>query len=497
MLRPWDLQIVIERGPVPAWSQIADALIEAIRRGRLAPGTALPGTRVLAERLNVNRKTVGQAYEELIAQGWLTAEATRGTFVSAMLPIVEAETITASATVQRKAFELRGAAPDLVVSLTGPEILRFDDGTPDTRLMPAELVARAYRRALLGRARRNHLGYGDPRGTLALREAVAGMLRADRGLNCSADNICITRGSQMGIYLAAKLLAGPGDDVGIEALSYPPARAAFVAAGAEIVRIGLDAQGMQMEALEAICRAKALRAIYITPHHQFPTTVVLPQQRRLQLLALADQFGFAIIEDDYDHEFHFGHRPMLPLASAHGFERLIYIGSLSKLFSPSLRIGYLVAAEDVVDRAAAEIMLIDRQGDPVTEAAAAELMVTGALKSHTRKVLRIYAQRRELLAKLLTEQLHGDAEFTLPLGGLAVWVNFADNIDVTRSAKAALQLGLEFTPGQRFATNGVTTNGARLGFAGLDDQELKRAVERLAEAVRTSPRRDAPSELTR
>jgi GntR family transcriptional regulator/MocR family aminotransferase len=491
MLRPWDLKIVLERGPVPAWSQIADALIEAIRRGRLAPGTALPGTRVLAERLNVNRKTVGQAYEELVSQGWLTAEATRGTFVSAMLPIVEQHTITAMAP-RGPAFELRGKAPDLAVSLTGSDILRFDDGTPDTRLMPAELLARAYRRALLARARRNELGYGDPRGTSALREAVAAMLRADRGLNCTAENICITRGSQMAIYLAAKLLAGPGDQVGIEALSYPPARAAFVATGARIVRIGVDGQGMRVEDLEALCREGSLRAIYITPHHQFPTTVVLPQQRRLQLLALADQFGFAIVEDDYDHEFHFGHRPMLPLASAHGFERLIYIGSLSKLFSPSLRIGYLVAAEDVVARAAAEIMLIDRQGDPVGQAAAAELMVTGALKSHTRKVLRIYAQRRELLASLLSERLSADAEFTLPLGGLAVWVNFAQQIDVAALAAAALRLGLEITPGQRFATNGMVTNGARLGFAGLDDQEMKRAVETLADAVRTSPRRDGP-----
>jgi GntR family transcriptional regulator/MocR family aminotransferase len=491
MLRPWDLKIELERGPVPAWSQIADALIEAIRRGRLAPGTALPGTRVLADRLNVNRKTVGQAYEELIAQGWLTAEPTRGTFVSAMLPIVEPETITAKPLIG-PALELRGNPPDLEVSFTGSDILRFDDGTPDTRLMPAELVARAYRRALLARARRNQLGYGDPRGTISLREAVAAMLRADRGLHCTADNICITRGSQMGIYLAAKMLAGLGDQVGIEALSYPPARAAFVAAGARIVRVGLDGQGMRVEELEALCREGHLRAIYITPHHQFPTTVVLPQQRRLQLLALADQFGFAIIEDDYDHEFHFGHRPMLPLASTHGFDRLIYIGSFSKLFSPSLRIGYLVAAEDVVARAAAEIMLIDRQGDPVTEAAAAELMVTGVLKSHTRKVLRIYAQRRETLAALLSTHLPDDVEFSLPLGGLAVWVNFAANIDVPAVAAAAIRLGLEFTPGQRFATNGTVTNGARLGFAGLDDQELKRAVDRLAEAVRTSPRRDGP-----
>jgi GntR family transcriptional regulator/MocR family aminotransferase len=484
MLRPWDLQIVLDRtGTQPAWQQIETTIIDAIRRGRLSPGAALPGTRDLAARIGVNRKTVQQAYDELAAQGWLTMQATRGTFVSAMLPLMEHQVTPPGASPGPGNFELRRAAPELPVIMPEPGIIRFDDGTPDTRLMPAELVARAYRRALLEAARRNRLGYGDPRGSLVLRDAVAAMLRADRGLDCTAENICITRGSQMAIYLAARLLAQEGDTVAIESLSYPPAREAFAAAGAEIVSVGLDEQGMRLDELEALCRRAPVRAIYVTPHHQFPTTIVLPQQRRIQLLALAEQYGFAIVEDDYDHEFHFSHRPMLPLASAHGFSRLLYIGSLSKLLSPSLRIGYLVAAEPVINRAAAEIMLIDRQGDPVTEAAAAELMTTGALKSHTRKVLRIYAQRREFLAETLRARLGDAVAFLLPQGGLALWVNFAAGIDVPALAARALARGAGITPGQAFATNSHKTNGARLGFGSLDEPELLAAVERLAKVI--------------
>ncbi len=483
MLRPWDLRIALERGAAsPAWQQIATAVIDAIRQGRLQPGTALPGTRELAGRVGVNRKTVQQSYDELIAQGWLTAEATRGTFVSVMLPLLGPDTVPAAAP-RAAAFALRGQAPGLGFDAPRPGLLRFDDGTPDTRLMPAELVARAWRRALLERSRGNRLGYGDPRGSAVLREAVAAMLRADRGLNCDADNICITRGSQMAIYLAARLLAGPGDRVVFEALSYPPARAAFRAAGAAIASIGLDEHGADMAGLEALCRAGPVRAIYTTPHHQFPTTVVLPQQRRLQLLGLAEQYGFAIIEDDYDHEFHFAHRPMLPLASAHGWERLLYIGSLSKLLSPSLRIGYLVAAPEVVDRAAAEIMTIDRQGDPVTEAAAAELMTSGALKSHTRKVLRIYAERRECLAAALAAELGAAVRFTAPQGGLALWLTFANGIDAAGLAKAAMAQGVGFTPGQAFASETEVVNGARLGFGSLDETELREAVLRLKRAL--------------
>ena len=485
MLRPWDLRIELDReAAVPAYLQIAHTIMEAIRRGRLPPGSALPGTRDLAALVGVNRKTVQQSYEELIAQGWLTTEAKRGTFVSALLPLVETQAASKTPRAASANFQLRRTAPNLPYVPVPPGTLQFDDGAPDTRLMPAALVARAYRRALLEGSRRNRLGYGDPRGSLVLRQAVADMLNADRGLNCTADNICITRGSQMGIYHAARLLAQAGDTVVVEALSYPPAREAFQAAGASIVSVGLDESGMKIDELEACCRTHRVRAVYVTPHHQFPTTVVMPPERRIRLLALAEQYNFAIVEDDYDHEFHFTHRPMLPLASEHGWGRVLYIGSLSKLLSPSLRIGYIAGAEAVVQRAAAEIMLIDRQGDPVTEAAAAEIMTSGALKSHTRKVLRIYAQRRECLAEALTEKLGGIVDVTLPQGGLALWVNFAANIDLGALAGAMQANKVGLTSGQAFATNGYKTNGARLGFGSMNEAELRDAVGRLSRVFR-------------
>ena len=239
---------------------------------------------------------------------------------------------------------------------------------------------------------------------------------------------------------------------------------------------------MKIDELEAVCKAHKVRAVYVTPHHQFPTTVVMPPERRIRLLALAEQYNFAIVEDDYDHEFHFTHRPMLPLASAHGWGKLMYIGSLSKLLSPSLRIGYIAGAEAVVQRAAAQIMMIDRQGDPVTEAAAADIMGSGALKSHTRKVIRIYAERRECLAQALHRELGEKMEVTLPQGGLALWVNFQAGIDLAGLSKAMGRQRVLVTPGQAFATNGHKTNGARLGFGSMNEAELQEAVSRLKKA---------------
>ncbi|HEX3973341.1 MAG TPA: PLP-dependent aminotransferase family protein, partial [Stellaceae bacterium] len=296
--------------------QIAHALIVEIRRGRLTPGSALPGTRELAESLDVNRKTIVQAYDELTAQGWVATDRTRGTFVSSELPQIgegnngKTQTAASRRMPEKPDFRLAGTAPALPLLLPDANLLTFDDGAPDTREVPVAALARAYRSALTRAARRNRLGYGDPRGSLELREAVSTMLNVDRGLSTTPDNICLTRGSQMAIFLTARILAGAKDTVVVEELSYPPARESFRAAGAEIVAIGLDAQGMKLEQLEEICRKKRVRAVYVTPHHQFPTTVLMKPDRRLRLLALAEQFGFAIVEDDYDHEFHFVHQPM-------------------------------------------------------------------------------------------------------------------------------------------------------------------------------------------
>jgi GntR family transcriptional regulator/MocR family aminotransferase len=486
MLRPWDFKIVIRRNSKAAvFLQIAHALIDEIKRGRLAPGTALPGSRELAESLEINRKTVIQAYAELEAQGWVTSEKTRGTFVSAHLPEISAKESRRGRIPERPDFRMVGNPPNIPLILPEKNMLVFDDGAPDTRQIPVDALARAYRNALGRRVGRGRLGYGDPRGTTELRAAISNMLNMDRGLTTTPDNICLTRGSQMAIYLAARILAGPGDTVVMEELSYPPAREAFRYAGAEVVAVGLDGQGMRVDELEKICRKKRVRAVYVTPHHQFPTTVLMKPDRRMRLLALAAQFGFAIVEDDYDHEFHFVHQPMLPLASADMSGKVVYIGSLSKILSPSLRLGYLVGPKSFIDRAASEIMMIDRQGDPATEGAVSELIDSGELHRHTRKVMKLYGERREFFAGLLKSLFGNLIEFTLPDGGLAFWVTFKDT-DLDRLSSAAARHGVTILPANAFITTPRPVHSARLGFASMDMVELKKATQRLRIALDNS-----------
>jgi GntR family transcriptional regulator/MocR family aminotransferase len=489
VLRPWHFSIEIRRESRTApYLQIALAIIEEIRRGRLAPGSALPGTRDLAKVLQVNRKTVVLAYEELIAQGWLVAERTRGTFVSPTLPTAKPASFAYRPTPNggmptSPDYRLPGLTINIPVLLPEAGMLVFDDGAPDTRLVPVDQLARAYRRALVSCGRGNRLGYRDPRGTSVLRDALSSMLNLDRGLSTTSENVCLTRGSQMAIYLAARILAKPGDTVVVEALSYPPAREAFRATGADVVAVGLDADGMKLDELEKVCRTCRVRCIYVTPHHQFPTTVSLKPDRRLRLLALADQFGFAIVEDDYDHEFHFSHRPMLPLASVDRWGKVVYIGSLSKLLTPSLRVGYLAAPTAFIERAAEEILMIDRQGDSAVELAVADLMESGEIRRHARKVVRVYEERRDIFAKLLRQHFGTAIEFDIPDGGLAFWINFNESIDVEALAATARGYGVKILPGGAYSVIGDAVAGGRLGFASLDPDELEEAVKRLKRAA--------------
>lgn len=490
MLRPWDFKIVIRRrAATAAYLQIVHAIIDEIRPGRLAPGSALPGTRDLAGKLGVNRKTVVEAYEELQAQGWVTSDSTRGTFVCSHLPEVarvrRPQSPSEAQMPEQPAFKLTGSVPNIPLMTGEKNSLVFDDGAPDTRLVPVDAVARAYRHALKGAQARNGLGYADPRGSPVLRSAISSMLNVDRGLTTTEENICLTRGSQMAIFVAARLLAVRGNTVAMEELSYPPARESFLAAGAEVVPVGLDAEGLRVDELEKVCRRKRVRAVYVTPHHQFPTTVLLRPNRRLRLFSLAAQFGFAIVEDDYDHEFHFVHQPMLPLASADACDQVVYIGSLSKLLTPSLRLGYMAAPKAVIDRAAAEIMMIDRQGDPATEAAVAELIATGEIHRHARRVMRLYAERRALIAELLKEHFGSDVEFDLPDGGLAVWARFK-SVDLEQLARLARAERVQILPGSAFDTTGghhSLIQGVRLGFASLAPAELRSATHRLHAAL--------------
>ena len=293
----------------------------------------------------------------------------------------------------------------------------------------------------------------------------------------------------MALSLTARALIRPGDAVAVEHPGYRPAWEAFRLAGAELVPIPVDERGVDVRTLERILRRRPIRAVYVTPHHQFPTTVTLSGPRRVKLLQLAAQEQFAVIEDDYDHEFHYSGRPVLPMASIDTEGRVIYIGTLSKVLAPGLRLGFVAATPDFIERLAAYRSFVDLQGDAVMECAIAELLDDGLLQRHVRKTRRIYRSRLETLSAALRRHLGGFLTFRNPSGGTAIWVRTRDASTTTAWADAARHDGVIFDEGSAFTLNGAPTPGARLGFACLTDDELTQAVQRLAAAAARVRRR--------
>lgn len=492
MLRPRRLALDLDpgdrRSPAPPFLRIAHALVAAIRRGRLHPGDALPGSRRLAADLGVHRNTVLAALSELLAQGWIETSPGRGTFVARALPLERAPPVPArdpgrARAAQRSEFDLRDAPEAYRPPRLAPWTLDLSHGAPDVRLAPRLALGRAYRR-VMARSGRRLLGYGDPEGHPALREALAAMLRGSRGLAAGADDLLVARGSQMALALVARALLAPGDIVAVESPGYRPAWEAFRAAGARVIPIPVDEDGLEVDALATLARRRRVRAVYVTPHHQYPTTVTLKAARRLALLQLARERRIAVLEDDYDHEFHYDGRPVLPLASGDDAGAVIYIGTLSKVLAPGLRIGYVVAPRPVIARIAAHRSLLDIQGDLPTEAAVTALLEEGEVERHIARARRIYAARRDILAASLRSAFGDRVVFRLPPGGMALWVRFRrSGLDMERWARRSLAHGVSFYTGRRYAFDRRPKPFARFSFAWLNERELPEAVRRMAAAL--------------
>jgi len=487
-----------KRQRVPTFLRIARAVSDDIKRGRLRAGDALPGSRSLATSLGVHRNTVLAAYRELTAEGWISCEEARGTFVSKQIPDVAPRRFSTAATAPREVaprvgFDLGpariGPVPPAVplpvpksARLEGP--MSLGGGVPDVRLAPAAEIARAMRR-VLERNLLEVLSYGDPAGPLPLRTALADMVAHTRGLLARPENVLVTRGSQMGIDLVARTLVSPGDVIAIEALGYRPAWEAFRASGAQLVPVPVDAHGIDVEALEKLAtetRAR-LRGVYVTPHHQFPTTVTLAPARRLRLLEVAREHRLFVLEDDYDHEFHYEGRPVQPLASADANGVVVYVGTLSKVLAPGMRLGFVVAPEPLAQRLRAMRRVVDRQGDQLLEHALAEMLEEGAIQRHIRRAKRIYAERRERLAALL-EKTFGDAlSFRRPAGGTAIWARVAPELSADAWSANAEKAGLVLQAARQFAVDGKSRPFLRLGFAQHDEREVKEAIRRMQSAM--------------
>jgi GntR family transcriptional regulator/MocR family aminotransferase len=474
------LSISLRKNAAPLYRQIAEGIDRDVASGRFRPGERLPSTRVLAHQLGVARRTVRAAYTELEREGWVVCTPRSGVFIADALPKRD------GAVRARQAARTPGYDHQRVVLPPRPisPRARFDllGGVPAFGSAPTAELARAVRRSLAHDRAHALLDYGEAHGHERLREAVATWLARTRGLNAKADAIHVVRGAQNGLYLAGRALLAPGDRVAVEEYLHPAMSALLRLLKVEMVPIPLDEDGMQIDGLEPLDGQRAIRAVYLTPHHQLPTTVTLSAERRGRLLELARRRRWMIFEDDYDHEFQYAGPPVLPLAYMDRHGTVIYVGTLSKVVAPGLRLGFVVAPPPVVGRIGEYRRYVDVQGDQILERAVAELLEDGEIERHTRRMLRIYRARRDALCDALRAELPA-LRFTPPGGGMAVWAR-AEGVDVDAWAHRALAMGVSFQAASLFACGKAPLDCARIGFAACSEPELREAVGLMARALK-------------
>lgn len=487
--------MIDKQGVVPVYLQIANAISNLIQSGTLPPGSKIQPTRELAENLHVHRKTVTAAYDELTLQGWLQTKPRKGFFVENRLPVssaVELDNNDGNMYPAKTGFNVSFPDYQAITNVRPGKNYKyiFDEGFPDVRLAPVkELIGEYYN---LGKEiyRKKLLSYSDKRGSPALRKAIAKDLGITRGIPLTEDNIFLTKGAQMGLFMIASLLLKPGDNVIVGDPNYFMINLMFERLGVNLLHVPVDENGIDVDEVERICSRQSVRLIYVIPHHHHPTTVTLSVERRRKLLQIAADNNIAIVEDDYDFDIHYSNRPILPMASIDRNGNVIYVGTLTKTLAPAIRLGFIAAPENLIGLLAKQRFLIDLQGDTFLEEVVAELYRNGTIERHMKKIRRIYKERRDVFCNEVISRVGEHLSFRIPEGGMSAWIKFK-GVDTKVVSQIAKEYGLYLNDGKKHNTGLQDHNAMCIGFASMSTDELRQAIDlfelAVVEAVQQHP----------
>lgn len=443
----------------------------AILDGRLKPGLRLPATRELAQSLGISRNTVVAAYDLLLSEGYVVARHGAGNFVADMASRSASRSMALPDDERLAAYWRQPVT--LPVRPPRDDGDDFRVGTPDVQRFPYDEWRRLSARAMraLSRSRTLHV---DPQGQASLREAIARHVSFARAVACEAADVLVTCGAQQAFNLLARVLVTPGRTVlAVENPGYPPLRAVFEAAGAEIVPVPVDEQGLVVEAIPV--RANI---VYVTPSHQFPLGMPLSPARRTALLAFARAHGATIIEDDYDGEFRYGGRPLDALQTLDRNGSVCYVGTFSKCLFPALRLGYVVLPPWLHEAMAHAKWLSDGHGDVLSQETLAAFIAEGHLVRHIRKMRKVYAERREQLLLALERHAGGRLEAMPVDAGLHMAARAAPDIDVGAWMRKSMAQGIRVENLAAYGLGDHGWHGTSLGFGLIEARRIDEAIRR-------------------
>jgi len=476
----------------PLYRQIVTQVIARIEDGSLPIGTLLPPERKLAARLNVNRTTVVTAYRDLVATGMVEARVGRGTWVSnavmdgANLPQPLAWQTLFSTTTER----LRDPAlRDMLAAMHQPGTISFGAGAPAPEFFPVDHFRQAMDAAL------DHYGpdlfvYGPVQGALLLREALVTWM-ARGGIRTTAEQVVVLHGSQQGLDLIARVLLEPGDAVVVESPTYLGALPVFRGAGARLLPVALDQDGMRMDLLEQILARHRPKFIYTLPTFQNPTGVTMPLARRHALLALAARYGVPIVEDDPYGELSYGDDPPPRLAALDRRGLVIYLSMMSKVFLPGLRLGWLAAPLPVAEAVALARQSVDVHPNSAMQHILQTFLARGWLAEHIEDLRPAYRSRRDAMLAALDRMAPVGMTWSAPDGGYFIWCRLPGGMRARILAVEAAREGVSFVTGDPFSPIGNERDAIRLNFTGATLEEIAEGIRRLTVAIRRLARRDA------
>jgi GntR family transcriptional regulator/MocR family aminotransferase len=475
------------KAPESLYRQLYDKLRHAILAGRFSAGQQMPSTRILAADLEVSRNTVLNAFEQLIAEGYLEGAVGSGTYVARALPEemlrATATHAGAGAAGKRRRWSRQGARLAMyTISRIRQAVVPkpFQSGVPALDAFPFDLWAR-----LLNRYWRKQpgelLGYGDSGGYMPLRRAIASYLAVARAVRCKPEQVIVVSGAQQALDLTARLLLEPGDAVWFEDPGYLGARATMNAAGARLVPIAVDEDGLSVR--RGIARKPRARMVYVTPSHQFPLGVTMSLGRRLELLSWAQKAGAWILEDDYDSEYRYASRPLASMQGLDRGGRVIYFGTFSKVLFPALRLGYLVVPPDLVEGFLVAKAVTDRQSPTIEQAVLAEFIDEGHFGRHIRRMRALYLERVGVLVGSVEKELKGFLEMSLPEAGMHTIGRLQKGSNDRELARRAAAAGVTTLPLSAFYLGSGGKPGLVLGYSGYDNKAIREGVRKLAQAL--------------
>ncbi|WP_394830411.1 PLP-dependent aminotransferase family protein [Pendulispora rubella] len=464
------LHLPIDRASrIPIYRQIYDGLRQAILDGVLHPGQKVPSTRALAEELEVSRLPVLTAYEQLLHECYLEGRLGSGTFVSAALP----DHLLRSPAPAHRRGRIRPPPAARDYGGLGP----FRTSLPALDQFPQAVWARLVARHAHTMTRAQ-MAYGDPAGVAALRDAIAEHLRAARGVRCEAEQVLVVSGSQAALRVTAAVLLARGDGVAMEEPGYPGARAALTAGGARAIPVAVDEEGLRVSTLRT---RGAMRAVYVTPSHQYPLGMSMTAARRLELLDWASRQNAWILEDDYDSDYRYVSRPLGALQGMDTQARVIYIGSFSKVLFPALRIGYVVVPPSLVPRFADARASLDLFSPTLYQLALAEFLREGHFARHVRRMRGVYMKRREALLTGLARHCAEWLSVYNADAGLHVTVLLARGINDDNLVARMAARRLTATALSACYAGRARQQGLLLGFGGSTERRLLEATRILSE----------------